>query len=53
MNAVLEEKLVCVCVSKPQAKFLRVHMKYLHQSQFIKEELRTMTEALLAASPLI
>lgn len=53
MNAVLEEKLVCVCVSKPQAKLLRAHMKYLHQSQLIKEEFRATAETLLTTRPFI
>lgn len=53
MNAVLKEKLVCVCVSKPRAKLLRVHMKYLHESQLIKEEFRAATETLLTASAFI
>lgn len=53
MNAVLEEKLICVCVSEPRAKLLRAHMKYLHQSQLIKEEFRATEETLLITSPLI
>lgn len=53
MNAVLEEILVCVCVSKPQAKRLRVHMKYLHQLQLIKEEFRATAESLLTTSSFI
>lgn len=53
MNAVLEEILVCVCVSEPQAKLLRVHLKYLHQSQLIKEEFGAMAEALLTTSSFI
>lgn len=53
MNAVVEEKLVCVCVSKPQAKLWRVHMKYLHQSQLIKEDFIALSEALLTTSSFI